>query len=350
MCTPRTEARKHNDACRPFEGNALPLLPVRAEDASAIRASDVDEVGAAVYLLHVYNEASFGHALRDDFLLVHHHAAALGVSVDDLQIVVHTQHARKSTFRNVTMTESVLFKYRSWLSPELMSMGQLVERSSSRFILFRTLFAAIARPLVAGSDSGERCSSAAVQAMRDRAYALANLTHTPAGSQQPPSVLFIDKSPREKRRVLNVRQVAAELQHLFPGSRVSVDTMRYTKPEEQLRTLSETAVLVANIGSASFRLLFLPDDAHVVLVGSVQRAQSTRRARGACHSEACVFRELDACWARLRHLTVHRYHVAPEDAVKPDGPVQWPVVDRNLHVRIRMDRLLDSMPAFLLKR
>jgi hypothetical protein len=37
----------------------------------------------------------------------------------------------------------------------------------------------------------------------------------------------------------------------------------HVDPAEQLQLLSKTTVLISNIGSASFRQIFLPDGAHV---------------------------------------------------------------------------------------
>ena len=61
---------------------------------------------------------------------------------------------------------------------------------------------------------------------------------------------------------------AATLRQRFPEARVIVRDMMQLSPDEQMHELARTSVLITTAGSASFRLVYLPDGAAVVLVGA----------------------------------------------------------------------------------
>jgi hypothetical protein len=76
--------------------------------------------------------------------------------------------------------------------------------------------------------------------------------------------------------------------------------------EEQMKLLSETTVLVSNIGSRSFRLVFLPDGAQAINVGTLE----TWGPEGPPENDL-PFLESDMCWDFLGYVRVWRYVSSP---------------------------------------
>jgi hypothetical protein len=63
--------------------------------------------------------------------------------------------------------------------------------------------------------------------------------------------------------VAPAQELAAAARRHFPGAHVHALSLIYLSPLEQMAILSRTTVLVSNIGSRSFRMIFLPDGAQV---------------------------------------------------------------------------------------
>jgi hypothetical protein len=137
----------------------------------------------------------------------------------------------------------------------------------------------------------QKCSRERWQPLRELAYERMGVQHTPAALQGVPRITLLD-APGERRAVLNAATAADALRARFPSADVRLVVMRELSAEQQLHVLSQTSVFVSNIGSRSFRLLYLPDGAQVR--AGLRRCQpaalpacgaaSLRRCRPACHS------------------------------------------------------------------
>jgi hypothetical protein len=83
-----------------------------------------------------------------------------------------------------------------------------------------------------------------------------------------PRILLLGRTAKESRRFLNVPEAILGLRSRFPGVRVEYAEMMDMTPEEQMHTLATTSVLITTVGSASFRLIYLPDGATTILMGA----------------------------------------------------------------------------------
>jgi hypothetical protein len=102
--------------------------------------------------------------------------------------------------------------------------------------------------------------------MRDIAYEEAGVTHIPAIEQPQQVITILARDVKvERRGILNLDEISAALTDAFPDASVEVHWMKRDSlsPSEQLDVLARTTVLVSNIGSASFRMIYLPDGAQV---------------------------------------------------------------------------------------
>lgn len=77
---------------------------------------------------------------------------------------------------------------------------------------------------------------------------------------------------------------------------------------------------MSNIGSRSFRLLFLPDGAQAILVGAIEDDPAPGEY------VSVPFKETDMCWDFLGYVDIWRYHVkndvelaAAADIIPPGG-------------------------------
>ena len=109
------------------------------------------------------------------------------------------------------------------------------------------------------------CAHAHWQAQRDHAYRLNAVQHTPVREQTRMLISVLYKPEGDKRRLLIGPSVVRAVQRQYPGADVEVHNAMNEEPDAQLQWLSRTSILVTNIGSASFRLLYLPDGAQVRL-------------------------------------------------------------------------------------
>lgn len=94
-----------------------------------------------------------------------------------------------------------------------------------------------------------------------------------ASPQDKPLVLLNDKrfGPRSKadrRMIMDIDKVAADLQALYPNVEVRAVRFRDMSWPDQLQLLSRARVFVTTQGSSAFRLVFLPKGATCIVVGS----------------------------------------------------------------------------------
>lgn len=128
------------------------------------------------------------------------------------------------------------------------------------------------------------CEKSSFRDMRNLAYAVNSIPHVPAPQQPRLVISFVYKQQDDKRRMIVDNDVIQSLQERWPDAELGVHDYILEDADTQLAWLSRTSILVTNIGSPSFRLLYLPDGAQV-------RRTSPRACRAAC------FR---AAWCRLR--------------------------------------------------
>lgn len=113
------------------------------------------------------------------------------------------------------------------------------------------------------------CAAERFTPLRAAAYRRYGIPHVPAPQLPgPPRVVVLGRSEKESRRFIDAAATVAALRSAFPDAQVEYVELMEASPEEQVQLLARTSVLVTTVGSASFRLLFLPDGASVVLVGA----------------------------------------------------------------------------------
>ena len=158
------------------------------------------------------------------------------------------------------------------------------------------------------------CASSNYQRLRDTAYAKFGINRVRAAAL-PPHVLIIDGAPGERRHLKNISAVQDDLQLRFPGATFEYQVISQLSAAEQLYRLSNATVLVSNIGSRSFRLIFLQDGASVILVGPPDDG-SARRGRP--RTIPTPFLELHWCWAYLDYVRILPYHVKRHEYTEPE--------------------------------
>ena len=240
------------------------------------------------------------------------------------------------------------------------------------------------------------CERSHFRDMRDVAYALNSIPHVPAAKHKRTVISFIYKQPGDKRRMIVDEAVLQKIQARYPGVEVRMRDVMLQDADAQLQWLSQTSILVANVGSPSIRLLYLPDGAQVrcalfdIAADLVFFADLHATLGAACMQLASMFQsdasvqvisvgslegemtgtdgkqhkaagrtfgETRDCWAYLDYITIHKYHVTdPADITLGDLPPRKPASAghkdsnmwrdqeatriRNAHVHVRAKQLL----------
>ena len=114
-----------------------------------------------------------------------------------------------------------------------------------------------------------QCGAGLWRPLRTLAYDRCGVALPSSVAEQPrPRVVLLGRNEFDKRHILNADSLVTELRAALPGVAVDRVVFQDLSPTEQLRELAATTVLVSTIGSASFRLVFLPDGAAMVSVGA----------------------------------------------------------------------------------
>ena len=113
--------------------------------------------------------------------------------------------------------------------------------------------------------------------------------------------------------------------------------------KEQIELLARTTVLVSTIGSRSFRLVYLPDGAQMIIVSPPLWQQPDGSG-----SFPFPFDETDRCWGFLGYVNVLRHHVV--QGAMEDRPLEEAVMNihefknyltmRDKSISLQMDRFL----------
>jgi hypothetical protein len=145
------------------------------------------------------------------------------------------------------------------------------EEASPRYILWHDVIAGWA-----GIDfdpnnqpvGSALCSAGRFKPLRQAAYEAYSISPLPVNKLDRTRITILGKSEQETRQFLEVDKAIAALTKSFLEVEVTYVEMMDMPPSKQAKILSETSVLITAVGSASFRLLLLPDGAAVVLVGA----------------------------------------------------------------------------------
>ena len=116
--------------------------------------------------------------------------------------------------------------------------------------------------------------------------------------------------------------------------------------KEQIELLARTTVLVSTIGSRSFRLVYLPDGAQMVIVGP----PLWRRTDGSS-TFPFPFDETDRCWGFLGYVNVLRQHVVlgkeedrpPVEDDKNSSDFERYLAERDRTVTLDVEKLLPTV-------
>ena len=181
-----------------------------------------------------------------------------------------------------------------------------------RYIRFSDIIAGWGRQL-GPKDGPAACTQQQWQPMRDLAYQRAGIAHIPAALLAPQRVTILVNSPDEPRGMPNIEQILPALRAQHPHVDFKLEPMKERDAMEQMRVLAATSVLVTNVGSRSFRLVYLPDGAHVILVGAPE--VDIVGGDGVKRSHRGSFVEVDTCWSSLGYVRVLKYHVTNATAV-----------------------------------
>lgn len=158
------------------------------------------------------------------------------------------------------------------------------------------------------SSAPDACEGPGFLSQQQIAYGNAGIVPRTVHQLPRIKVLFGDKKMADKRRIVNIPETVEHLRIQFPGVEVKTLIMSALDSQEQLEELSTTTVFITSIGSSSFRLIYLPEGAHTILVG----APEGRVKVGNSWSQVEPFREAEQCWDRMEHVTINKYHVRTE--------------------------------------
>ncbi|WIA34965.1 hypothetical protein OEZ86_013246 [Tetradesmus obliquus] len=166
--------------------------------------------------------------------------------------------------------------------------------------------------------------------------------------EHPPKPLIVLNDKRfgasnqtDRRMLLDIEPLVSNLSALYPQAEVRAVRFRDLNMTEQLRLVAHATVFITTQGSSAFRLVFLPEGATCVYVGSPKSADATKWV---------PFYELDR-WFPLSYVQFQRYEVALNSTAEYDAspmPGHWAPGDPaearewwlyNAHVRLQLDRL-----------
>lgn len=112
-------------------------------------------------------------------------------------------------------------------------------------------------------DETRICKFSKFRQMRDLAYSLFDVPHVPAPEQERIVLSIVVKLEGDKRRMIVPKEVTDAVQRRWPHVDVELHPVANEDVDVQMNWLSRTSIFVANIGSPSFRMVYLPDGAQV---------------------------------------------------------------------------------------
>ena len=128
------------------------------------------------------------------------------------------------------------------------------------------------------TTEGEACKRAQYSALRDHAWSIYGIQ--PKAARKPADrirMTFLIKAESDRRQMLVGPEVLDAVRTNFPQIDIDLQVASAQEQSVQLRWLAETDIFVSNIGSASFRMLYLPDGAQVRLLAPCDRIDMQSR-------------------------------------------------------------------------
>ena len=133
---------------------------------------------------------------------------------------------------------------------------------NARYIHFESILASGIGERWVGAGTLDRiCEKSHFRNMRDLAYTLNARPIIPANRQPRIHISFLYKKPGDKRRMVVDKQVLEAVQARFPDADIKMHDATVQDTDTQVAWLSRTSVFIANVGSPSFRMVYLPDGA-----------------------------------------------------------------------------------------
>eukprot|EP00892_Ulva_mutabilis_P002582 jgi/Ulvmu1/12324/UM089_0008.1 len=192
------------------------------------------------------------------------------------------------------------------------------------------------------------CQPAMFANMRDVAYRNFGLKVASVVDLEP-FVLFLDGRNGEKRHLTNAEALIPKLKQRFPGVRMEHVVSSAQPLEEQLDYLSKATVVVSNIGSRSFRLIYLPNGATTILVGPPEfefELPPEKAGKPVIKEKVPMpFQEIVSCWAFIGYVQMLQYHVRSEEEVMRTKEWTTVVDARNVDIILdeaKLSRLLQT--------
>jgi hypothetical protein len=114
-------------------------------------------------------------------------------------------------------------------------------------------------------DSTRVCKYSKFQQMRDLAFSLFDVPHVPVKEKERVVLSIIMKLKNDKRKLNVPNHVTRAVQEKYPEIDIEFHPVQNEATNVQVNWLQRTSILVANIGSPSFRMVYLPDGAQVCI-------------------------------------------------------------------------------------
>jgi len=273
---------------------AQPFRIIYMGNKSLPAAADTCDERPLTYLHGLYNSHSFGHVVRDNFQAITWTLMNLGLDAEPFRLRVLERHKRNAGMPRVVR------KYAAWIAVDVDTWANQLAGCAHTYILFRRFVAGYGGIIYERPPRG--CFAANFLQQREAAYRAGGLELLPAHRLPRVRVLFGDKSHADSRRITNIMDLLPVLRERFPQAEFAVKMLSSMSETDQLRALRKTSVFISPVGSSSFRLIYLPTGAHVILVGAPE-------FDAAGNSLVPVFSEVTECWKNLPHFTFSSYHV-----------------------------------------
>ena len=113
------------------------------------------------------------------------------------------------------------------------------------------------------TDAAGACKGADFAQMRDHAHALNGIVAPQRAPSDRVRLAVVLKATSDRRQLIVPPAVVRAVREKFPQVDVELHTAAQEDEGAQLSWLARTDILVSNLGSASFRMMLLPDGAQV---------------------------------------------------------------------------------------
>lgn len=113
----------------------------------------------------------------------------------------------------------------------------------------------------ADARNTKACRTARFREQRTLAYTLAGIKHVPAHQPKRAVLSVIWKGPSERQRLFIPQDVLDLIDNRFPDIDIEMHDVVRESADAQMAWLARTSILLTNVGSASHRLIYLPDGA-----------------------------------------------------------------------------------------